>query len=213
MCARPRRISDEEVFAAVMRAMSQLPPADLTLAAIGAEAGVTAGALVQRFGSKRALLVALARSAADSEGDQAAQFLARHRSPLKALEAFAECMSGLAPSPASFQRALAYLQQDLADPELHELLARQTEANRAAIEEMLAAARDAGELAPDVVPASFSRLIEALIVGGLMSWAFRPAGSASARVKTLLRQALAPHRIASPCPNRRGGRRAGSTGA
>ena len=213
MCARPRRISDEEIFAAVMRAMSRLPPAELTLAAIGAEAGVTAGALVQRFGSKRALLVALARSAAEAEVDQAAHFLTQHRSPLKALEAFAECMSGLAPSPASFQRALAYLQQDLADPELHHLLARQTEANRAAIEAMLAAARDAGELAPDLVPASFSRLIEAIIVGGLMSWAFRPAGSASARIRALLREALAPHRTQGPRSNRRGGRHARSTAA
>ena len=194
MCARPRRISDEDVFAAVMRAMSRLPPAELTLAAIGAEAGVTAGALVQRFGSKRALLVALARAAAEAEADQAARFLERHRSPLKALEAWADCMSGLAPSPASFQRALGYLQQDLADPELHRLLARQTEANRSAIEEMLVAARDAGELSPTADPARLSRLIEALIVGGLMSWAFRPTGSASARVRALLSDALAPHR-------------------
>ena len=195
MCARPRRISDEEVFAAIMRAMSRLPPAELTLTAIGAEAGVTAGALVQRFGSKRALLVAVARAAAESEADQAARFLERHRSPLKALEAWADCMSGLAPSPASFQRALAYLQQDLADPELHRLLARQTEANRAAIEEMLVAARDAGELTATADPVRLSRLIEAVIVGGLMSWAFRPTGSASARVRALLSDALAPHRI------------------
>ena len=193
MCARPRRISDEEVFAAVMRAMSRLPPSELTLAAIGAEAGVTAGALVQRFGSKRALLVALARSAAEAETEQAARFLDQYRSPLKALEAWADCMSALAPSPASFQRALAYLQQDLADPELHRLLARQTEANRVAIEEMLTAARNAGELAPETDPARLSRLVEALIVGGLMSWAFRPKGSASSRVRSLLRDALAPH--------------------
>jgi hypothetical protein len=39
-------------------------PAELTLGAIAAEAGVTAGALVQRFGSKRELLHAHARYAA-----------------------------------------------------------------------------------------------------------------------------------------------------
>ena len=73
MCARPRRISDEEIFAATMRAMSRLPPSELTLAAIGGEAGVTAGALVQRFGSKRALILALARQGAESEEKMADQ--------------------------------------------------------------------------------------------------------------------------------------------
>ena len=53
-----------DVFAAVVRVMLRVGPADLTLGAIAAEAGLTAGALVQRFGSKRALLHAHARYAA-----------------------------------------------------------------------------------------------------------------------------------------------------
>ena len=194
MCARPRRISDEEVFAAVMRAMTRLPPSELTLAAIGVEAGVTAGALVQRFGSKRNLLLAMARAAAEVDAGQAARFLGQHRSPLKALEAFVDCLCGLAESPAAFQRNLAYLQQDLADPELHRLLALQTEGNRAAIAEMLEAARDSGELASDTNTGKLAAMIEALVVGGMMSWAFRPRGSVSSSVLALLREALKPYR-------------------
>src|SRR4030095_15809595 len=57
--ARPRKVSGDEVFAATERAMPRLSPNELTLAAIAAEAGLTAGALVQRFGSKRDLLLAL----------------------------------------------------------------------------------------------------------------------------------------------------------
>ena len=45
---------------AAQRAMSRLGPGELTLADIAGEAGVTAGLLVQRFGSKRELLLALA---------------------------------------------------------------------------------------------------------------------------------------------------------
>ena len=41
------------MFAAMGRVMRRVGPAELTLGAIAAEAGVTAGALVQRFGSKR----------------------------------------------------------------------------------------------------------------------------------------------------------------
>jgi AcrR family transcriptional regulator len=48
---RPRKVSDEEVFAAAHRATLRLAPSELTLAEIAAEAGVTAGALAQRFGS------------------------------------------------------------------------------------------------------------------------------------------------------------------
>ena len=59
MSPRPRKASDAEVFAAAGRVMARVGPAQLTLAQIAGEAGLTAGALVQRFGSKRELLVAL----------------------------------------------------------------------------------------------------------------------------------------------------------
>ena len=49
MSPRPRKASDAEVFAAASRVMSRLGPAQVTLADIAAEAGLTAGALVQRF--------------------------------------------------------------------------------------------------------------------------------------------------------------------
>ena len=66
MSPRRRKAEDDEVFAALVRVMLRCGPAELTLAAIAAEAGVTASALVQRFGSKRALLLAHARHAAAS---------------------------------------------------------------------------------------------------------------------------------------------------
>src|SRR4026207_2519884 len=64
MSPRRRKAEDADVFAALVRVMRRRGPADLTLREIGAEAGVTAGALVQRFGSKRAMLLAHARHAA-----------------------------------------------------------------------------------------------------------------------------------------------------
>src|SRR5258706_16391908 len=53
MSPRRRKAEDVDVFAALVRVMLRCGPADLTLRAIAAEAGVTAGALVPRFGSKR----------------------------------------------------------------------------------------------------------------------------------------------------------------
>ena len=56
MSPRPRKVSDEAIFAAAHKVMGQLGPAQWTLADIAREAGITAGAVVQRFGSKRELL-------------------------------------------------------------------------------------------------------------------------------------------------------------
>jgi AcrR family transcriptional regulator len=82
MCARPRKVSDEEVFAAAHRIMSRLGPAQWTLTDIAVEAGLTAGALVQRFGSKRRLLIALTEQVADATPEIFAQLRANHPSPL-----------------------------------------------------------------------------------------------------------------------------------
>src|SRR4030095_4806223 len=64
MSPRRRKAEDVDVFAALVRVMLRRGPAELTLRAIAAEAGGTAGGVVQRFGSKRALLHAHARHAA-----------------------------------------------------------------------------------------------------------------------------------------------------
>jgi len=194
MCARPRSVSDEQIFEAALRAMSRLPPSELTLAAIGAEAGVTAGALVQRFGSKRDLMLALARAGAQSDPGQAARLIAECGSPLKALAAYADCFTRHAGSPAAFQRGLAYLQQDLADPDLRGLLARQMDGERETLVAIVTAARDEGELAAEAEPERLAGLIEALIAGGMMSWAYRAKGKASASVAALLDDFLAPYR-------------------
>ena len=89
MSPRPRKVTDEQVFAATHRAVTRLAPNELTLAEIAKEAGVTAGALAQRFKSKRLLLLALSRAAAASTGDFIAQLKATHRSPLAAVRAYA----------------------------------------------------------------------------------------------------------------------------
>jgi len=69
--------------------MERLGPTELTLSEIAAEAGVTAGALVQRFGSKRQLQIALAEGLAKSAGDLIRALREKHRSPLAAIRDYA----------------------------------------------------------------------------------------------------------------------------
>src|SRR5262245_19355680 len=118
MSPRRRKAEDADVFAALVRVMHRRGPAELTLREIAAEAGVTAGALVQRFGSKRALLLAHARHASATGDIGVAVVERRTSSPLKALRSVTAVHAQLAGSPRAALRNLAYLHNDLADPVL-----------------------------------------------------------------------------------------------
>jgi AcrR family transcriptional regulator len=190
---RPRKVSDDDVFAAAHRATNRLAPSELTLAEIAAEAGVTAGALAQRFGSKRELLLALARAAAASTGDFIGQLKAAHRSPLAAVRAYAECMAQLAQSPAALARNLAYLQIDLADPDFRDQLAVQARATRAGLVDLLGAAVAAGELKRGTDVALLARTVEAMVNGSLMTWAFYNDGAADRWIRDDVNAVLAPY--------------------
>lgn len=193
MSPRPRKVSDEEVFAAAQRAMSRLGPADLTLAAIAAEAGLTAGALVQRFGSKRALQLALSARAAGETAGFIDALREKHRSPLAALHAYADCLAGLASSPAALSRNLAYLQIDLTDPDLRKHLLTQARATRAGLRRLMTAAMKAGELSRKVNPAGLARAVETALGGSMMSWACYREGTAARWMRKDLDAVLAPY--------------------
>src|SRR5689334_8666682 len=124
MAGRRQKVSDEEVFAAAQRAMSRRGPHELTLADIAAEAGVTGGRLVQRFGSKRGLMVALSERFAGNAKSIFDALRAAHRSPLATVRAYGACMADLAPTPDALRRNLAYLQVDLTDDTLRSHLVR-----------------------------------------------------------------------------------------
>jgi len=190
---RPRKVSDEEIFAATHRATQRLAPSELTLAEIAAEAGVTAGAVAQRFGSKRALLLALAKGAAESTGDFIAELRAKHKSPLAAVRAYAECMAQLARSPAALARNLAYLQIDLADPEFRDQLSVQARLTRAGLRDVLAAAVAAGELKRGTDVDALARTVEAIVSGSLMTWAFYHEGPAERWIRDDVNAVLAPY--------------------
>src|SRR3954470_14563415 len=125
MSPRRRKAEDADVFAAMVRLMLRVGLAELTLGAIAAEAGLTAGALVQRFGSKRQLLHAHARyAAATSDIGLDAFRPARTSSPLGTLRGITAVCAAMAATPRAAVRNLAYLQNDLADPVLRKHLLR-----------------------------------------------------------------------------------------
>jgi AcrR family transcriptional regulator len=192
MPGRRQKVSDEDVLAAAQRAMGRRGPHELTLADIAEEAGVTPGRLVQRFGSKRALLVALSARFAASAGQTFAGLKASHRGPLATLRAYAACMADLAPTPDALLRNLAYLQADLADDVLRGHLVENARATRRELEALLESAAAAGELVPDVDVRSLARTVETVINGSLMSWATYRDGQAADWIRQDLEAVLAP---------------------
>jgi AcrR family transcriptional regulator len=194
MSPRRRKAEDADVFAALVRVMDRVGPRELTLRAIAAEAGVTAAALVQRFGSKRALLLAHARHAATTGdigfGPPAA---AGSRSPLADLRDAATVYAQLATSPRAAVRNLAYLQHDLADPVLRRHLLRMSRRARARYAELLTMAVAAGEVRADTDAAAVSRLIEATLGGSFLAWAIHREGPAAAWLRATLETALTPY--------------------
>jgi AcrR family transcriptional regulator len=203
MSPRPRKASDGEIFAATNRVMMRLGPTQLTLAEIAAEAGVTAGALVQRFGSKRGLLLALMSQMADWPREMFGQLRAAHSSPLVALYAYADCFAQMGESPATLAHHLSYLQLDLTDPDFFEHTSAQARATRVEIRSLLEEAVAAGELASDVDIAALARGVEVTVSGSLMTWAFYREGSMADWMREDLDQFFAPHRPApKPPPSR-----------
>jgi AcrR family transcriptional regulator len=193
MSPRPRKVTDEDLFAATHAVMNRVGPGELTLSATAAEAGVTAAVLVQRFGSKRSLLLALSTRAADESGAFIAGLQRQHRSPLASLRAYAGCMAMLAASPAAFARSLAYLQIDLTDSDFRKPLVKQARATRAGLERLVAAAAEAGEISRGVNAARLARTIEAVLGGSLLAWAFYREGTSADWLRADVDAVLAPY--------------------
>jgi AcrR family transcriptional regulator len=198
MSPNPQKVSDDEIVAAAQRAMTARGPHELTLADIAREAGVSPGRLVQRFGSKRRLLLMLAERFAGSAREVFAGLRAAHRQPLATVRAYAACMADLAATPEALSRNLAYLQIDLTDPEFRAHLLANARATRLEIEALLRAAVVDGALRQDVSVRSLARTVETVVSGSLMTWACYREGSAATWMRRDVDAVLQPHLAPRP---------------
>ncbi len=181
MSPRPRATSDAHLLTATLNTVSRLGPTRMTLADVAREAGVSPATLVQRFGSKRGLLLALAASSNDGVSEQFAQIRATHPSPLAALEAVADCIAQVAVSPDVLSNSLAFLQIDLVDPDFHKHALTHSRAMRAEIKALLDEAIATGELAWCDTN-RLARGVQVVLGGALLQWAIDRDGSAVNRL-------------------------------
>ncbi|HVD92124.1 MAG TPA: TetR/AcrR family transcriptional regulator [Vicinamibacterales bacterium] len=194
MAARPRTVSDEDLIGATTRVMSRLGPVKLTLAEVAKEAGVTAATLVQRFGSKRALLLKIAADAAHFADGCFDMVRAAHPgSPLQALIAAASGLTEHARSPEELANSLAFLQIDLSDPDFYVHTLEMSRKTLAGYRTLLKEAIAAGELRPHDT-ARMARAVNAIAGGSLIAWAVFREGPADRWVRRDLDTLLAPYK-------------------
>lgn len=199
--SRPRATSDDELLMATARAVSRVGPARLTLADVAKEAGVVPATLMQRFGSKRGLLLALVKLSGAATAEEMAKLRAAHPSPLAALRAYAECMAGMASSPEELANHLAFLVMDLTDPEFHRYSLEHARVFQAELQALVDAAVAAREL-KKCDSARLARLMQEMIHGALVTWAILREGTAQEWVRKEWDMLLAPY-VAKPRRRRR----------
>jgi AcrR family transcriptional regulator len=193
MSPRPRKVSDDQIFEALLRTMQRVPAAELTLAEVGAEAGVTASAVVQRFGSKQALMRALNQRFAAGTPDLLAGIRAAQASPLTAIRAWAESFAWMVATPSSLAHHLGYLQMDLSDAVMFKHLRHATRATRDTLARWVEEAVAAAELRPDTDPNALARLLHSTANGSMMNYAFLREGRPAAWLRHDIEIALGPY--------------------
>jgi len=186
---RPRTASDEEVLAGAARAIARVGPTRLTLADVGCEVGLAPATLVQRFGSKRGLMLALVRHSTLNATDGFADASASSGQPLRAVvDAMAAKTEGL--TPEALSNHLAFLQLDLADPEFRQLAGEHARAVRDQIRACLDAAVAVGQM-PRQDTERLAGSVQVAYNGALLAWALEPDGPVEERVRQEIESVLA----------------------
>jgi AcrR family transcriptional regulator len=192
MSPRPRRNTDLQILQAAFRAIARLGPARLTLADVAREANVSPASLVQRFGSKRALLLAASDDAARGHVFIFEGLRAKHRSPRAALVGLADCMSVLGETPEQVAHSLAFLQMDLTDAEFQQHARKGSTGFHEGIRALIKDGIAAGELIR-CDPGRLARALQAALNGSILGWVIHRDGPMAAWIRRDLRMVLAPY--------------------
>jgi AcrR family transcriptional regulator len=192
MSPRPRLASDQAILAATARAMTRLGPARLTLADVAREIGLSPAALVQRFGSKRGLLLAFASQGPEGNAQIFEAIRKAHRPPIQRLLALADCMSDLGRTPEEISNSLAFLQIDLTDPEFHRFALATSEGIHDGIRRLVSDAIRAGDLVR-CDAGRLARALQATLNGSLLNWAIHRKGSLRNWIRRDVEMVLRPY--------------------
>jgi AcrR family transcriptional regulator len=168
---------------------------------VAKEVGLAPATLVQRFGSKKKLLLQLVAMGRGENERWLEETRRRIDSPLGLIYAFFDCFAGMASTPKEMANHLAFLQIDITDSAFQRLALEQGQANEAAVRALLEEAVEAKELRP-LATGQLARALMNLAAGSLTSWAIFREGSASTWLRADLDAVLGPYRVRAPAAGR-----------
>lgn len=177
----PRRktITDLAVLDSALRVMFRTSPSNFTLADVAAEAGVASATLVQRFGSKRNLVI----RAIERDNAQFVRTLIAAPAMTGAeavINVFLALTPDLGPEDESLADQVMWLREDFRDPQLNSLARERFRVLRSAV---------IARLPPLPVPGAVAaRLLEAQWQGALNQWGFFKEGRRADYVQRSLRE-------------------------
>ncbi len=195
MSPRPRRLSDSAILEAGIQVVSRTGPEKFTLADVGEAVGLSAATLVQRFGTKQAMLLAMFDQSVTLIDDRFEESVKSDQSPLDALYFGAIDRYKAIETPETMSNRLAFLLLGLREPAFH---ARAAESAAKAVDGykvLLDSAVAAGELADGYVETQqMAETIHAMTLGSLVMWSVVRDGTRAAHIKRNLDALLRPYR-------------------
>jgi AcrR family transcriptional regulator len=203
---RKRLVDDADLLAAARRELARAGPARITVEGVAIEAGLAKATVLQRFGSKRGLMIALARQSTFLLREKFAAALTEEGSPLSALARLLSSRAGPIEKPEELANQLAFLPIALGDPEFRGLAVEQAQCARDGIRELLAGAVEAGELG-SCDTTKLAQAIHVTYTGALLTWAVLREGTVQEWVQSNLETVLRPYQLRKPAKKRKGAKR------
>jgi AcrR family transcriptional regulator len=179
---RQKTLSDDEILERALPVMARAGPAGFTLADLTEETGLSPATLLQRFGSKRALV----ERAFTRDNDRFAQWIAdlpEGRGTAATLAVYRAATETFHDEPHSeLADHLLWLREDIRDPTFNALARARFALFRAAILKRLPPTR--------LPPKEVASLLDAQCHGAIMQWAIEPRGSLAGHVMKSLTAVL-----------------------
>jgi AcrR family transcriptional regulator len=186
---RPRVISDDAIYLAGLQVLAEHGSKGLTLARMARVLGVTPAAVRQRFGSKRGLLVEMARRRVEQTELRFASARAAHDSPLEALQAAFVAEMDRIGEPRQLANAISAYTDNVDDAEMRAAFAAELAAMERHTGELLEEAIEVGEIRGPVTPGLVSTVLAA-VEGTMLIWAIAPRGEIKDRIHEAVEVAL-----------------------
>jgi AcrR family transcriptional regulator len=185
------------VLAATRRVVGERGVARFTFADVAREAGLAPSTLAERYGSKRALLLAALESAPDGVAAAFGAARAAHEEPLEALHGALAALSAPVRTREAYANHLGVLALDVGDPDFRRIAERWFARVLEELGALVAAAEARGELVAAVDAARVARAVLVAYNGALGLWAVAGGGPLPEVLRGDVEAVLAPWRTST----------------